>query len=81
MGISTAGRIAERLITHGMDPGIPVAVVENGTLPSQKLVSGTLGTLEASIAERGIAGPALLIIGSVAGLAAGATAEAIRRAG
>jgi len=72
MGVSTAGRIADRLMSHGMDPHIPVAVVENGTLPSQKLATGTLGELEALIAGHDVAGPALLVIGSVAGLATAA---------
>ncbi len=73
MGVSTAGRIADRLIDHGMDPHIPVAVIENGTLPTQKLASGILSGLEMLIAEHGVSGPALLVIGSVAGLAAKTT--------
>ena len=81
MGVSTAGRIADRLIAHGMDPGISVAVIENGTLPTQRLVFGTLGALDALIAGHAIGGPALLIVGSVAGLAAGAAVETLRRAG
>ncbi len=75
MGVSTAGRIADRLIAHGMDPHIPVAVIENGTLPSQKLASGSLGEIETLIAEHRITGPALLVIGSVVGLATAATQD------
>lgn len=70
MGVSTAGRIADRLIAHGMDPHIPVAIIENGTLPTQKLAFGALVDLEGLIADHDVSGPALLVIGSVAGLAA-----------
>jgi uroporphyrin-III C-methyltransferase/precorrin-2 dehydrogenase/sirohydrochlorin ferrochelatase len=80
MGVSTAGRIADQLIAHGMDPHIPVAVIENGTLPTQKLASGSLGEIEQLIADHRITGPALLVIGSVAGLAAGAGAQSVRLA-
>lgn len=70
MGVSTAGTVARRLIDHGMAPSTPVAVVENGTLPTQHTVIGTLSGLDALIADNRIAGPALLIIGSVVNAAA-----------
>ena len=70
MGVSTAGTVARRLIEHGMTPSTPVAVVENGTLPTQKTVTGTLARLEALIAANGITGPALIIIGDVVRAAA-----------
>jgi uroporphyrin-III C-methyltransferase/precorrin-2 dehydrogenase/sirohydrochlorin ferrochelatase len=65
MGLSTAGDIARRLIGHGMAPSTPAAVIENGTLPSQKTVAGTLARLEYLIADNAIAGPALIVIGDV----------------
>ncbi|MEM9170250.1 MAG: uroporphyrinogen-III C-methyltransferase, partial [Pseudomonadota bacterium] len=74
MGVTKAGRIAERLIAHGSDPTTPVAVVENGTRASEKVVPGRLADLEALIDAHAIAGPAVLIIGAVA-----ARADAARR--
>jgi uroporphyrin-III C-methyltransferase/precorrin-2 dehydrogenase/sirohydrochlorin ferrochelatase len=65
MGVSTAGRTAARLIEHGMAPDTPVAVVENGTLESQKTAIGTLAHLGALVAEHGIAGPAIIVVGEV----------------
>jgi uroporphyrin-III C-methyltransferase/precorrin-2 dehydrogenase/sirohydrochlorin ferrochelatase len=76
MGVSTAGNIARRLIGNGMAPSTPVAVVENGTLPSQKTVTGTLLKLEYLIEQHGIAGPALIIIGDVVRAAAANAATA-----
>jgi siroheme synthase len=69
MGVATAGRIAERLIEHGLDAATPVAIVENGTRASQRTVLGRLGALGQLVAESGIAGPAIIIIGAVARLA------------
>ena len=70
MGLSTAGDIARRLIAHGMAPSTPAAVIENGTLPNQKTVTGTLIRLEYMIADNAIAGPALIVIGDVVRAAA-----------
>ena len=65
MGVSTAGTVARRLIGNGMAAATPVAVIENGTLPTQKTVTGTLLKLEQLIEANRITGPALIIIGDV----------------
>jgi uroporphyrin-III C-methyltransferase/precorrin-2 dehydrogenase/sirohydrochlorin ferrochelatase len=69
MGVGAAGRIATQLIRHGLDPATPVAVIENGTLPSQRAVYGRLSGLGLLVRQSGIAGPALIVVGSVAALA------------
>ena len=69
MGVGAAGRIAARLIDHGLDPATPVAVIENGTLPSQKALYGRLSGLGWLVRQSDIAGPALIVIGSVTALA------------
>ncbi len=66
MGVAAAGRIAARLIEHGLAPGTPVAVIENGTRANQRAVAGALRDLEALVRGNRIAGPALIIIGEVA---------------
>ncbi|MEZ5947520.1 MAG: siroheme synthase CysG [Hyphomonas sp.] len=71
MGVGTAGTIAERLIEAGRGPETPVAVIENGTLASEKTVYGMLEELPRLIEANGILGPALLIIGEVAAPRAG----------
>jgi uroporphyrin-III C-methyltransferase/precorrin-2 dehydrogenase/sirohydrochlorin ferrochelatase len=69
MGVATAGTVGARLIAHGLDPATPVAVIENGTRPNQVVARGSVATLAATVARRGITGPALLVIGAVAALA------------
>ncbi|MGH6962289.1 MAG: uroporphyrinogen-III C-methyltransferase, partial [Dongiaceae bacterium] len=73
MGVGAAGRIAARLIEHGLDAATPVAVIEYGTLPNQRALYGRLSELNWLVRQSGIAGPALIVIGRVAALADAAT--------
>ena len=73
MGVGAAGRIAARLIDNGLDAATPVAVIENGTLPTQRALYGRLSELNSLVRQSGIAGPALIVIGSVTALAEAAT--------
>ena len=68
MGVRRLGAIAERLIAGGRDPFEPAALVERGTLPEQRVATGTLGTIAAEGAAAGIRAPALAVFGAVAGL-------------
>ncbi len=78
MGLSSAGAVADRLMDHGRAPGTPVAVVSRGTLPGQRIETGSLAGLEALVRERAIEGPALILVGEVVSLAdAAALAETL----
>lgn len=68
MGVSTAAEIAGNLIRHGLAPSTSVAVVENGTRSNQKTVRGDLSRLAKLIADNGIKGPAIIIVGEVTAL-------------
>lgn len=65
MGVEAAALVASRLIENGSDPATPVAVVENGTRPDQRVTIGALGGLAGLIVENEIEAPALMIIGEV----------------
>ncbi len=69
MGVAAAGGIAATLIAEGVDPALPVAVVENATRPDERRVYGCLATLGELVARHGIESPALIVIGAVAALA------------
>lgn len=75
MTVTTAGVTARQLIAHGLDPATPAAIVENGTLPNEKTVTGRLAELPSLIRDNQITGPALAIIGTVAALADDATLD------
>lgn len=70
MGLSHAEEIASRLMDKGLPAGTPVAVVERGTLPDQRVLGGRLGDLGDILRRETVQGPALLIIGQVAAAAA-----------
>ena len=69
MGLGTSPLYRERLIAHGRSPTTPVAVIEDGTRPSQRVVTGILDELPNLIERNAIACPALVVIGEVAALA------------
>jgi uroporphyrinogen III methyltransferase/synthase len=68
MGVRQLPGIAEQLIAHGRDPQEPAALVERGTLPGQRVATGTLETIAAVSASEGIRAPAIAIFGPVAAL-------------
>jgi uroporphyrin-III C-methyltransferase/precorrin-2 dehydrogenase/sirohydrochlorin ferrochelatase len=70
MGVGTSAIISQKLCEAGLPGDTPVAVIENGTRPNETRGFGTLEALSKIIETHGIRGPALLIIGAVAGLPA-----------
>jgi uroporphyrin-III C-methyltransferase/precorrin-2 dehydrogenase/sirohydrochlorin ferrochelatase len=69
MGVAALGVIGERLLAHGRAPGTPVAIVEHGSRPEQRVTLATLDELADLGARGGVESPALLIVGEVAALA------------
>lgn len=68
MGRSTAADVAARLIAAGLSPDTAVAVVENASLPSRRMLHGTLSDLPSLEAHAELTGPVMTIIGdAVAG--------------
>jgi uroporphyrin-III C-methyltransferase / precorrin-2 dehydrogenase / sirohydrochlorin ferrochelatase len=81
MAATEAASVRDRLLGAGVGPSTPVAIVENGTRPDERVSVGRLADL-ARLAvphvSRGDAGPSLIIVGDVAALAT--TAEPPRLA-
>jgi uroporphyrinogen III methyltransferase/synthase len=65
MGVERIAEIARTLISHGMAPNTPVAMVRWGTTGRQTSIQGTLGTIEKIIAENKFGAPAVTVIGEV----------------
>ena len=72
MGVANAGAIAERLLENGAAPATPVAVIENGTRPAQRVVTGRLDRLGRLVREHAVTAPALIVVGEVVRLGAAA---------
>jgi uroporphyrin-III C-methyltransferase len=67
MGLGRLAELSRGLVAAGLAPDTPAAVVSRGTLPDQAAVTGRLDGI-AGIAD-GLPGPALVVVGDVAGLA------------
>ena len=68
MGVSTAGRIAEGLLSAGMDPQMPTAFIENGTRPDQRTFVQPLSEMGETVVKEQIHSPALIVVGKVCSL-------------
>ena len=71
MGVDTAPAIAAALVEHGRAPETPVAVVADGSTPTQHAVRTTLAGLGKTLADEGIRPPAVWVVGEVVRLTAG----------
>ena len=69
MGLAQLAELSEQLIHHGRDAATPVALVENASRRSQRVVTGRLDQLDALAREHALQSPTVAIIGAVAALA------------
>jgi uroporphyrinogen III methyltransferase/synthase len=65
MGMKNLAEVAERARAGGLAASTPAAVIENGTLPEQRVVEAPLGEIAAAAAAAGLRAPAVLVIGEV----------------
>ncbi|HET6276170.1 MAG TPA: uroporphyrinogen-III C-methyltransferase [Candidatus Cybelea sp.] len=68
MGTGNLRKIAARLVEHGLAATTPVAVVQDGTRPTQRTVLGTLATIAQAVADANVGSPAVIVVGEVARL-------------
>ena len=68
MGVKNAPAIANALIDASLSPSTPCAIIQEGTLSTERAYRCTLGTLAQTMAEHEISAPAVYVIGEVAGL-------------
>jgi uroporphyrinogen III methyltransferase / synthase len=69
MGVRRLPHIAESLIAAGRPAQEPVALVERGTLPGQRTVTGTLSTIADVARAQDVRAPSITVVGPVAALA------------
>lgn len=65
MGLVGLPHICAGLVSHGLAPDTPIALVEQGTTPRQRVHTGTLATMPGLVAEVDIKPPTLIIVGQV----------------
>ena len=65
MGLSGLPDICQRMVHHGAPADLPVAVVQDGSTRTQKVVTGTLSTIAERVSAQKLKSPSLTIIGNV----------------
>ena len=68
MALTNVNHICQQLIAHGMREDMPVALVERGTTPEQKVYTTSLSKLPDLINNQEIHAPTLMIVGEVVSL-------------
>ncbi len=72
MGLGALEIICRELVAHGLPADTPAAVIHAATTPAQRGVSSGLADLPAAVRDAAIRAPALIMIGDVVALEAGA---------
>jgi uroporphyrin-III C-methyltransferase len=65
MGLHGLPVLCEKMIEHGLPPDWPAAIVQQGTTPRQRTVTGTLASLPGLAAAAQLKAPTLIIVGEV----------------
>ena len=65
MGVSALAETAGALAAGSRGGGCPVAIIESGYGPDQRVTVGTLTTISDRATERGVRSPAVIVVGDV----------------
>ncbi|KAA9151343.1 uroporphyrinogen-III C-methyltransferase [Amycolatopsis acidicola] len=68
MGVERLGLFADALLAAGRPADTPVAVIEDGTMATQRVTRSTLDSVAGAAKAAGVRPPAITVIGPVAGL-------------
>jgi siroheme synthase len=68
MGLIGLPIICKELVSHGMPAEKPIALIQQGTTPNQKVYTGTLATMPDIIKANDVKAPTLIIVGDVVSL-------------
>jgi uroporphyrin-III C-methyltransferase/precorrin-2 dehydrogenase/sirohydrochlorin ferrochelatase len=68
MAVQRFPDLMNNLIAHGRSADTPVAIIEKGTTPDQRVIRGTLGQLTLLAEAHRVEPPAMLVVGEVAAL-------------
>jgi uroporphyrinogen III methyltransferase / synthase len=69
MGVQRLAQIATGLIDAGRPGSEPAAVIEAGTLATQRTVTASLATIAETVRRENVGSPSITVVGAVAGLA------------
>jgi uroporphyrin-III C-methyltransferase/precorrin-2 dehydrogenase/sirohydrochlorin ferrochelatase len=69
MAVENASQIAATLLSEGKEVDTPVAVIMDGTMPEERAVLATLGTLADELVAQQVRPPAIIVVGGVVAVA------------
>ena len=64
MGKAVLGAFADNLLAAGIDPDTPSVIVENATRPDERVIRSTVARMAAIVADGGLEGPCVMLIGA-----------------
>lgn len=64
MGMGKLSEIIQLFKAEGKNE-LPVAIIQNGTTPEEKIGIGTVGTIEEVVAKNNLSNPAIILLGDV----------------
>jgi uroporphyrin-III C-methyltransferase/precorrin-2 dehydrogenase/sirohydrochlorin ferrochelatase len=65
MGLGGLPEICRQMMLHGAPANLPIAVVQDGSIATQRVVTGTLADMPERVAKAGLKSPCLTLIGEV----------------
>ncbi|MCS7279156.1 MAG: uroporphyrinogen-III C-methyltransferase [Thermodesulfobacteriaceae bacterium] len=68
MGVKNLPNLVENLLKEGKSPNTPCAIIQWGTTPCQKTLTGTLSDILEKVKTSSIGSPAIIVVGEVVNL-------------
>ncbi len=65
MGLGGLPEICRQMMAHGASPDLTIAVIQDGTITTQKVVTGTLADMPERVIQANLKSPCLTIVGEV----------------
>ena len=65
MGLLGIDILCRELVAHGLAPTTPAALIQQGTTPQQRVLTGDLATLPEIVRQSDVKAPTLIIVGDV----------------
>jgi len=65
MGLSDLDKICQSLIENGCSENHPIAIIQQGIISNQRVITGTFESLPHIVMKQGVKAPTLIIVGTV----------------
>jgi uroporphyrin-III C-methyltransferase/precorrin-2 dehydrogenase/sirohydrochlorin ferrochelatase len=66
MGVARLADVATAALARGVDGSMPVAIIERGSTPDERITRTTLAHAAEDAGAAGVTSPAIIVVGAVA---------------